>query len=278
MIYQPEYTKEGQLHYQGYVQFTKQVNGLQRVKEIIDDNTAHIKVTKGTPYQNKRYCTKERSSAGEPVEVGSVRDADSGWQDIRNNLRQKRNLAEALDDDDLVQTVAKYPKFAELCIETRPLEQKKDFQLHPWQQQLLMKLAQDPDDRTIYWVVDPTGNTGKSWFADLLCRNYGAKELQAGHKEIAYYYQGEWIAVFDIPRNEPEEYVQYQVMEKLKDGKLFNIKYKSGMKRFSSPHVLVLSNAEPDETKFSADRWCIYRIVRNCLMKKNKESPLTAFE
>ena len=67
------------------------------------------------------------------------------------------------------------------------------------------------------------------------------------------------IFLFNMPRG-GMEYLQYTILEQLKDRIIFSPKYASCTKvLYYQPHVVVFSNEEPDMTKMSADRY----IIRN---------------
>jgi hypothetical protein len=65
------------------------------------------------------------------------------------------------------------------------------------------------------------------------------------------------IFLFNIPRGQME-YLQYSVMEQLKDRMVFSPKYQSSTKllRFV-PHVVVFCNEAPDMEKMTADRYIL---------------------
>ena len=54
-----------------------------------------------------------------------------------------------------------------------------------------------------------------------------------------------------------EEQINYQVMESIKNGRVFSAKYESKMKVFDPPHVICFANFEPKREAMSADRWAI---------------------
>jgi hypothetical protein len=68
------------------------------------------------------------------------------------------------------------------------------------------------------------------------------------------------IIIYDIPRS-TSEYVSYQSIEKLKDGKFFSGKYESGMVRYNKPHIVCFANCEPDVEKLSGDRWVVECLI-----------------
>lgn len=61
----------GHAHYQGYVQYLKR---RRRSQVVRDFPGAHVEIAKGTPEQNKAYCTKldSRAPGTEPKEFGSI--------------------------------------------------------------------------------------------------------------------------------------------------------------------------------------------------------------
>ena len=63
------------------------------------------------------------------------------------------------------------------------------------------------------------------------------------------------VCIIDAPRSKQGEYLQYDFLEELKNGRVFNTKYESRMIEFPIPHVVVMMNEEPDMTKLSSDRY-----------------------
>ena len=51
--------------------------------------------------------------------------------------------------------------------------------------------------------------------------------------------------------------MNYEVIESVKNGVVFSTKYESQMKVFKTPHVIIMANFAPDESKMSSDRWDI---------------------
>lgn len=77
--------------------------------------------------------------------------------------------------------------------------------------------------------------------ASYLASQYHTLEVTNGKtKDIAYMYHGEPVVIFDISRTSCEP--NYQVIEALKNGKVFSSKYNSRTKVFPAPFVLIFSN------------------------------------
>lgn len=129
--------------------------------------------------------------------------------------------------------------------------------LNPWQEELASLLREKPDDRTIHWYWEHVGNSGKSAMADWLVARMGACEVLGKYSDAAYALKpNPKIVIWDLTR-EREQHLSYSMMESVKNGKVFSSKYKSEMKRFKKPHVVVFANFYPDTDRMSADRWHI---------------------
>lgn len=131
----------------------------------------------------------------------------------------------------------------------------------PWQQSVLDILEQEPDNRSIYWFYDTTGNIGKTSLAKQICVNQNAIYLSGKSSDIkcgvATYIASKkplHAAIFGFPRTN-ENFVSYEALEAVKDGIFFNGKYESGMVIQNSPHVIVFANFPPETSKLSNDRW-----------------------
>ena len=68
------------------------------------------------------------------------------------------------------------------------------------------------------------------------------------------------IFLFDIPR-EQLQFLQYPVLESIKDQMVFSPKYESICKTLPTPvHVVVFTNEEPDFSKMTDDRYNVIRL------------------
>lgn len=148
-----------------------------------------------------------------------------------------------------------------------------------WQEfvrkELLNKVA---DDRTVDWIIDPVGNTGKSSFArayvsevptdGILMKidNLDRMELTLIKKIENYrmkHYKDPKVIFFDFPRaSDPSKIISATaLMEDAKSGHLettFGGKHKEI--EISDVHIVVLSNNAPDLSVLSVDRWRLWRL------------------
>lgn len=184
------------------------------------------------------------------------------WRKVRNVDAHQRYCQKK-------RTRVRGPYIGGQCRRLREIEVLDEKDFYPWQQQINSELIVEADDRKIVWLWENEGNVGKSQFAKWLVVKRSAIILSGktadvfhGIKEYlnANNGQGPDIVILDIPRS-MLEYVNYQALEKVKDGCFFSGKYEGGMCVFNSPHIIVMSNARPDESNMSLDRWDIRKIV-----------------
>lgn len=160
--------------------------------------------------------------------------------------------------DEHPEILAKYPRFVETLVKYH-VEDKapKILEYTPrydWQTSIIDMIATTPNDRQILWVYDLVGNFGKTYLSKHLVHKHNAFYCNGGKAaDITYAYAGEPIVVFDYVRD-AKEFVNYGVIEQLKNGMLFSSKYESGVKSYAVPHVMVFANFAPEADKFSSDR------------------------
>jgi len=132
-----------------------------------------------------------------------------------------------------------------------------DFVPNEWQQEILDKLKETPDDRHIIWVSDTVGGKGKSRLARHLIAQYDACLLSGKEVDMKYAWKNHLgkIAIFDITRAAAEfsDHL-YTMAEGLKNGNICSAKYESCMVPFEAPHVIFFANFAWDRSKWSLDR------------------------
>ena len=115
-------------------------------------------------------------------------------------------------------------------------------------------------------MIELKGGWGKTimtkYFLDshnLTCMTIASKTADAFH-QIAKFVEetggGPDIVICDIPRSSLE-YINYQSLEKIKDGCFSSGKYEGLEVRINSPHIICFANEKPDITQLSRDRWNI---------------------
>ncbi|WAR27255.1 MREP-like protein [Mya arenaria] len=83
---------------------------------------------------------------------------------------------------------------------------------------------------------------------------------------IAHAYNCEKIVVFDFARC-MQEFVNYSIIEAIKNGLIFSPKYESKSLQFKEPAVIVFANDVPCLKQLSEDRWNLMTIENEQLIK-----------
>lgn len=261
IIYGREVASTGTKHLQGTVCFKSRVRP-KTIKNLFRCGHMHLEITKDV-HASIEYCQKE----GDFVELGTFEGKSQGkrndLEDFKTDVKAgKLSLKEIRESHSKI--YAKYPRFCiEYVADNRPSQPFDDHDLFPWQRDLLSKLEGEPDPRQILFVVDEEGNKGKSWFAFHVERiRPNTQVLQPGKKaDMAYILEEDTTCmIMDAPRSKQGEYLQYDFLEEVKNGRVFCPKYESRMKRLAKCHVVVMMNEHPDLTKLSDDRYSILTI------------------
>jgi len=258
LIFGREVGLSGTRHLQGTVCFRSPKNLSQAISII---GQAHFSTTRSL-LRSITYCKKE----GDFTEIGSVperssqRGRRSELQDFKTSVKEGikclKELRELHSD-----VCAAFPKFVKDYLEDNTEVMRVE--LHPlrgWQETLHSELILEADNRKIKFIVDITGNQGKSWFARYFCDYHKDSQIIVPGKkaDMAYTVKEDCRVFFlDCPRSKQGDYIQYDFLEELKNGYVFSPKYESRVKKLQRCHVVVLMNENPDMTKLSSDRYDI---------------------
>lgn len=134
-----------------------------------------------------------------------------------------------------------------------------------WQIEILEKMKEEPDDRTVHWYWSNQGGIGKSQFAKYCVAKKNCLFFEEGKKSDIMHLIFEapeerlGCMIIDVPRDNGNN-VSYKSIESIKNGMIYSPKYEGGYKLFNSPHIFVFANKPPIEEKLSADRWFIKNI------------------
>lgn len=224
-IWGEELTQTGKPHLQGYIEFKNQVT-LTNLKTILP--TAHWEKARGTRADNIKYCSKEHCNIVNEFPLSPT------------ETRNKRIIA----------------------------KHYTDITWKGWQQEVLDIIREPIDDRIIHWFWEPVGNSGKSFLTKYLAITYNAIICE-GKKDNIFNQVNIWlqnnedmspnIVIADVPRS-AFEFVNYGVLEQLKNGLLYSGKYEGGICCFEHPHLIIFANELPQQHRLSKDRWKIHYI------------------
>lgn len=264
VLFGREVGEEGTPHLQGMLCFSKRFT-MGNMKRL--NPRAHFECTRRLA-ESVVYCKKDNDffEYGQcPAGPGTRSDLDRFKDDVKQGHFDGKQLRENHSE-----VLAKYPAFCLQYVQDHLPEFRTDvFPLFPWQQQLYDELKQEPDNRTITFVVDLSGNNGKSWFAHYYVRNHlcvdsnrRAQVILPGKKTDMAHVLDPLCRVFffDCPRSKQGEFIQYDFLEDIKNGYVLSSKYWVYHKKMDKSHVVVFMNEDPDMTKLSADRYHIIRI------------------
>ena len=167
------------------------------------------------------------------------------------------------------------------------MENQADFrdvgnvELKPWQESLL-EYVQQPCDREIFWIIGKEGNEGKNWFQKYVKSWLGARRVVTGidiKANNASIFQAlrkcpivtADIFLFNIGKSMKKfDQINYDALEKMKDGEAFASKYDSQELKIRVPNVvMVFSNSPPDVSELAKVRFRVFCIDDNHLQKKN---------
>lgn len=257
-IYGREVAESGTRHLQGFMS----LDSRQRLSFVtrIFGGRAHWEVARNVP-RSIQYCKKEGDfrELGVPPSSGSKRKELDLFKDaVRAGNHDHKRLRE-----DFSNIYARYSRFAhQYVLDHAPQPELQCHPLYVWQGELYRILSRRPDGRKIYFVVDQSGDKGKSWFALYTCdKKENVQVMKPGKKADMSHAlnQDTRILFVDIPKCK-SEYLQYDFLEEVKDGLVFSSKYESHMMRMHPCHVVVLMNEMPNEEKLSRDRYIIWQI------------------
>jgi hypothetical protein len=262
VIYGREIGDNGTPHLQGFVMFNRRLR-MSQVKEYVGQRS-HVEVARRVA-ESIAYCKKD----GDFEEIGTMPGASQGQ---RSDLEAFKiavqegmtSLSEIRENHSAV--YARYGAFVREYVNAhRPVISPDVHPLRPWQASLNTDLGRDADSRTVTFIVDLSGNGGKTWFAHyyVFLHPRDSQVLLPGRKQdmiFAFDEEKARVVFIDCPRSQ-NEFLQYGFMEELKNGYLWSPKYHSTIKRLSKPpHVVVMLNEHPDMTKLSADRYNVITI------------------
>jgi len=219
----------GYMHYQGRVSLHKKVR-LSGLLSLCNEweGKCHWSVTSSEGAKGAFYVMKEQTRAEGPW-------SDKEYEPPRRELK----------------TVTKM----------------KENGLLPWQASLLEK-TKDYDDRKIHIVIDSDGNSGKSAFCKWVWQHklgqpvppmMCAEDLVQFVKSLPY----SGLYVIDMPRamKKTKLYGLYSGIETLKNGMVYDKRYKGVFEYIDEPNIIVFTNTPPKMSYLSRDRWQLWTIT-----------------
>lgn len=240
IIYQGEYTKDMKKHIQGYIQFHDKKR-YEYVKKLLGDTTLHLEPAKGTPQQNKEYCSKtEKDNIKQDTfftyrEYGIIDHIHQGHRTDIQRIKQRiddgetiKNIQRTAENNEFELTLKYNRLLTEYADDIAQEKQKEiikntfiNYSFNPVQtaiKNIVEREIDTADSRQVNWIYDPIGGTGKTHLARYFITHYNTLYITGGKvADIHSIYNGEDLVIFDLARTYAEnvEHI-YSVIETLK--------------------------------------------------------------
>lgn len=258
----------GTPHLQGYVEFANYTS-LAVLKQVLGTNRLHAEIARGTPKQASEYCKKEHDFD----EYGSI-----SAQGKRNDWEEYKEFVLSLGRvptkrEIVAHNTTLWARFPHACQEIAALVLPPPAFVpegtNPrlgFQTRVIGRMeSPTPNPRTIDFIVDQEGNSGKSWICQYALTNHpdAVQVLSVGKRDDVTYVldTNKRIFLFDVPRGQMQ-FFRYEVLEMLKNRIIHSNKYQATVKTLANvPYVAVFSNEHPDMQAISADRYNIIEVT-----------------
>lgn len=237
----------GTPHLQGFVAFSSR----QRLSAVSKNWNKRANWSVCRSIENAiEYCKKDGDFdefGTTPCKAGSRTDLDAFKEAVRGGSLTLNQVRE-----DFSHVYARHPRF---CVEYMRQHAPKlvipDHPLRRWQRTILEILKGPVHPRHITFVVDETGDAGKTWYTTYLSQNLPDVLVVLPARKSDQIYAVATCGftprtfIVDAPRSRQGELMHYDFLEEVKNGRIFSPKYESHLIEFPQPHVVVMMNQEP---------------------------------
>ena len=192
--------------------------------------------------------------------------------EYKNKLKLGKIIYEEIEEHKISEESLRreYKEAKELYIKHKKNIDLDNVILRPWQKALLEYIK--PSTREVIWVIGKHGNEGKSWFQEYMESKFGwgkvicGMDIKMKKGSICHVLSKRSLMttdtfLFDVGKANSDDEVNYELLEKIKNGRTVAAKFDSKELKFKTPNtVVVFSNEKPDVSELSKDRWKIFRI------------------
>ena len=192
--------------------------------------------------------------------------------DYKNKLKLGKIIYEEIEEHKISEESLRreYKEAKELYIKHKKNIDLDNVILRPWQKALLEYIK--PSTREVIWVMGKHGNEGKSLFQEYMESKFGwgkvicGMDIKMKKGSICHVLSKRSLMtidtfLFDVGKANTDDGVNYELLEKIKNGRTVAAKFDSKELKFKTPNtVVVFSNEKPDVSELSKDRWKIFRI------------------
>ena len=294
-------------HYQIYLATTLNVRPSAiraALVEALDGRAVgFLAAANGSLQDQEDYVTKEDSS---PIRIGHIENFDRAirkTQGQRTDLEAVKNdIHEGMEWGELrtkhFSAFAAHENFfkryrgaiIEDEVKKEILTSYDQVSWKPWQKTLIDIASGPVQNRKVHVVVDPNGNSGKSYLANYLAVKMGFLIVNpSSRRDLGFILTSTLNSgihvpgvVIDIARSVVgsgmNEHLPNTAMasiwnfvEALHDGRITNTKYESQTVFFKQPHVMIFTNHAVEirsEFTLSRDRWNVMKLTSGILLQQ----------
>jgi len=247
-VFQLEVGEQGTPHYQGYVIWKEK----QRLTAVTPLFAAHWSIARGTPEQNKAYCTKPESRLGDFCESGLFPETQPGKRTdldkLHSRLKENERLSLQSYATEFFSLFARYPDLS---------ERYYDATLPP----------RDPETPFRTWLLIGPPGTGKSRLSLHLAKLCGGGE-PFRHSNIKWFdgYRGERTVIFDDFCGSS---LSFSIFKRVLDRYPFRVELKGTTREMVATNFIITTNQEPSswwkEEVTGSDKSAIFRRIGKVL-------------
>ena len=154
-----------------------------------------------------------------------------------------------------------YQKLQSNEMQQKLIDQAKKVQWIDWQTKLFNLLGKEPHPRQIIVVVDPIGNTGKTFFCQNYRRLFPDTTVYLNNAKAKDLLHSAQQLLLDLMRSEKKS-IAYGAIEQLKNGCFLSAKFDSRFVEGGISHVVLFTNFELNYKAMSEDRWLIFHLKK----------------
>lgn len=227
-----------------------------------------------------RFSLKKKKSLSSLIALFSNYDHWHGvhFSPTSKEIALSNNFNYVMKDDSRIDGA--WADTDEELVLTKQMEMFNEWGCLNWQSHL-KKISQKFDLRTIDLIYDPTGNAGKSLFSEHM-ELVGLAEEVPPYRLMDDIFQ--WVCsrpikkcyIFDLPRGMKKDKLGdfYSGIEVIKNGVAYDRRYSAKKIRFDRPRVFVFTNMLPQFDLMSKDRWHVWIVKEEKLVRMQEEQYL----
>ena len=235
----------------------------------LNTNTTSINIEPESKFNSISSSEIKKTLLNREAIIKRLKMDDAEYKD---NLELGRMIVEEVKSLDIAEESlrSEYKKAKELYLKHMKNVDIENVILRSWQDSLLQYLK--PCNREIIWVIGRKGNEGKTWFQEYMESKYGWGKVICGmdiklkksticHVLSKRSLMSTEIFLFDVGKAFTFDGVNYELLEKIKNGRVLASKFDSKELKFKTPNIVVVfSNEAPEVNQLSKDRWKIFQI------------------